>query len=144
VRLELSDGRPVFGRMQQPVPECEPYERERELLDALGLTELGGLLGAVAAARVRYPLVMHPHHPPSKSPTAEVCGRQARLARGFSRTTSGGPNVRSISRGRERPAVPRVPCARAISAGDASASDAVTRAGRGGPSPVVDPSQGVR
>ena len=30
VRLELSDGRPVFGRMQQPIRECEPYERERE------------------------------------------------------------------------------------------------------------------
>ena len=41
VRLELSDGRPVFGRMQQPIRECEPYERERELLDALGLTESG-------------------------------------------------------------------------------------------------------
>ena len=34
VRLELSDGRPVFGRMQQPIRECEPYERERELFDA--------------------------------------------------------------------------------------------------------------
>ena len=34
VRLELSDGRPVFGRMLQPIRECEPYERERELLDA--------------------------------------------------------------------------------------------------------------
>jgi trans-2,3-dihydro-3-hydroxyanthranilate isomerase len=41
VRLELSDGRPVFGRMQQPVRECEPYGRERELLDALGLAESG-------------------------------------------------------------------------------------------------------
>ena len=28
------DGRPVFGRMQQPIRECEPYERERELFDA--------------------------------------------------------------------------------------------------------------
>lgn len=41
VQLELSDGRPVFGRMQQPVRECEPFGRERELLDALGLTESG-------------------------------------------------------------------------------------------------------
>lgn len=41
VQLELSDGRPVFGRMQQPIRACEPYERDRELLDALGLTESG-------------------------------------------------------------------------------------------------------
>lgn len=41
VRLELNDGRPVFGRMQQPIRECEPYERERELLGALGLIESG-------------------------------------------------------------------------------------------------------
>src|SRR5437868_8883323 len=34
-------GRPVFGRMQQPVRECEPFERQRELLDALGLTKSG-------------------------------------------------------------------------------------------------------
>jgi trans-2,3-dihydro-3-hydroxyanthranilate isomerase len=39
VQLELSNGCPVFGWMQQPVRECEPFERERELLDALGLTE---------------------------------------------------------------------------------------------------------
>jgi len=41
VRLELRDGRPAFGRMQQPIPGCEPFERERALLDALGLTESG-------------------------------------------------------------------------------------------------------
>src|SRR5438552_7228383 len=41
VQFELSDGRPVFGRMQQPIRECEPYERERELLDALGRPESG-------------------------------------------------------------------------------------------------------
>jgi AcrR family transcriptional regulator len=39
--VELSDSRPVFGRMQQPIPECEPYEWECALLDALGLTESG-------------------------------------------------------------------------------------------------------
>jgi trans-2,3-dihydro-3-hydroxyanthranilate isomerase len=41
VRLELSDGRPAFGRMRQPIPECEPFGRERALLDALGLRESG-------------------------------------------------------------------------------------------------------
>ena len=39
VRLEYTDGRPVFGRMQQPIPVWEPFERERELLDALGVSE---------------------------------------------------------------------------------------------------------
>jgi trans-2,3-dihydro-3-hydroxyanthranilate isomerase len=41
VQLELSNGRPVFGRMQPPIPKCEPYEAERALLDALGLRESG-------------------------------------------------------------------------------------------------------
>jgi len=36
----LSEGaRLVFGRMQQPIPEIEPYERADELLGALGLTK---------------------------------------------------------------------------------------------------------
>jgi trans-2,3-dihydro-3-hydroxyanthranilate isomerase len=39
VQLEQSDGRPVFGRMQQPIPVSEPFERECEILDALGVTE---------------------------------------------------------------------------------------------------------
>jgi trans-2,3-dihydro-3-hydroxyanthranilate isomerase len=39
VRLDVSDGRPVFGRMQQPVRGGEPFEQERALLDALGLSE---------------------------------------------------------------------------------------------------------
>jgi trans-2,3-dihydro-3-hydroxyanthranilate isomerase len=39
VQLEHSDDRPIFGRMQLPIPECEPFERERDLLDALGLTD---------------------------------------------------------------------------------------------------------
>jgi trans-2,3-dihydro-3-hydroxyanthranilate isomerase len=41
VQLELNDGRPVFGRMQQPIPECEVFEEERELLDALGVKASG-------------------------------------------------------------------------------------------------------
>ncbi|HXH95774.1 MAG TPA: PhzF family phenazine biosynthesis protein [Gaiellaceae bacterium] len=41
VRLEVSDGRPVFGRMQQPIRVCEPYQREPELLDALGVEGSG-------------------------------------------------------------------------------------------------------
>jgi trans-2,3-dihydro-3-hydroxyanthranilate isomerase len=41
VQLELSDGRPVFGRMQQPIRECEPFEPELELLDALAIAESG-------------------------------------------------------------------------------------------------------
>ena len=41
VQLELSQGRPVFGRMQQPIRDCEPFARERELLDALGVPGSG-------------------------------------------------------------------------------------------------------
>jgi trans-2,3-dihydro-3-hydroxyanthranilate isomerase len=37
VKLERERDRIVFGRMQQPIPAWEPYERERELLDALGV-----------------------------------------------------------------------------------------------------------
>ena len=41
VELEREDGRVVFGRMRQPVPSWRPYERERELLAALGLARSG-------------------------------------------------------------------------------------------------------
>lgn len=37
VRLERGGDRIVFGRMLQPVPVWEPFERERELLAALGV-----------------------------------------------------------------------------------------------------------
>jgi trans-2,3-dihydro-3-hydroxyanthranilate isomerase len=37
VALERSDGRVVFGRMQQPIPTWEPYARTDELLLALGV-----------------------------------------------------------------------------------------------------------
>ena len=36
VRLERDGDRIVFGRMEQPVPSIEPYEREAELLAAVG------------------------------------------------------------------------------------------------------------
>ena len=39
VELEREGGRIVFGRMRQPIPAWEPFERERELLDALGVSE---------------------------------------------------------------------------------------------------------
>jgi trans-2,3-dihydro-3-hydroxyanthranilate isomerase len=38
VRLEREAERPVFGRMQQPVPAWEPFDRERELFAALGVS----------------------------------------------------------------------------------------------------------
>jgi trans-2,3-dihydro-3-hydroxyanthranilate isomerase len=37
VELEREDGRVVFGRMRQPIPTWGPYEREAELLAALGV-----------------------------------------------------------------------------------------------------------
>jgi trans-2,3-dihydro-3-hydroxyanthranilate isomerase len=37
VKLERDGDRIVFGWMQQPIPSWEPYEHERELLDALGV-----------------------------------------------------------------------------------------------------------
>lgn len=37
VRLEREGARIVFGRMEQPVPSWRPYEREAELLAALGV-----------------------------------------------------------------------------------------------------------
>ncbi len=37
ISLEREGDTIVFGRMRQPVPTWEPFERERELLDALGV-----------------------------------------------------------------------------------------------------------
>jgi trans-2,3-dihydro-3-hydroxyanthranilate isomerase len=37
VALDRKDGRVTFGRMQQPVATPEPYDRERELLAAVGV-----------------------------------------------------------------------------------------------------------
>jgi trans-2,3-dihydro-3-hydroxyanthranilate isomerase len=37
VALEREDGRAVSGRMQQPIPTWEPYDRAGELLAALGV-----------------------------------------------------------------------------------------------------------
>jgi trans-2,3-dihydro-3-hydroxyanthranilate isomerase len=38
IKLDRDEtGRITFGRMEQPVPTVEPYERETELLDALGV-----------------------------------------------------------------------------------------------------------
>src|SRR4029078_7698560 len=37
VRLEREDGRIVFGRMGQPLPTIEPYDREDELFEILGV-----------------------------------------------------------------------------------------------------------
>jgi trans-2,3-dihydro-3-hydroxyanthranilate isomerase len=39
IRLEREDNRIVFGWMAQPIPTPEKYERERELLAALGLSQ---------------------------------------------------------------------------------------------------------
>jgi trans-2,3-dihydro-3-hydroxyanthranilate isomerase len=36
IALERDGGRPVFGRMRQPIPSWEPYQRAGELLAALG------------------------------------------------------------------------------------------------------------
>jgi trans-2,3-dihydro-3-hydroxyanthranilate isomerase len=36
IALERDGGRPVFGRMRQPIPSWEPYQRTGELLAALG------------------------------------------------------------------------------------------------------------
>lgn len=41
VSLERDEGRIVFGRMQQPIPTWEPFEREPELLSALGVRGSG-------------------------------------------------------------------------------------------------------
>ena len=37
VALERDGGRVRFARMQQPIPHAEPFERQRELLEALGV-----------------------------------------------------------------------------------------------------------
>lgn len=37
VRLERADGRIVFGRMQQPIPTWERFDRATELLEAVGV-----------------------------------------------------------------------------------------------------------
>jgi trans-2,3-dihydro-3-hydroxyanthranilate isomerase len=41
VLLEREGARIVFGRMSQPLPSWRPYEREAELLDALGVERSG-------------------------------------------------------------------------------------------------------
>jgi trans-2,3-dihydro-3-hydroxyanthranilate isomerase len=41
IELEREDGRIVFGRMQQVIPDWRPYEREGELLAALGVERSG-------------------------------------------------------------------------------------------------------
>jgi trans-2,3-dihydro-3-hydroxyanthranilate isomerase len=41
IELERGDGRITFGRMEQRVPEWHPYEREAELLAALGVNRSG-------------------------------------------------------------------------------------------------------
>jgi trans-2,3-dihydro-3-hydroxyanthranilate isomerase len=41
IDLERDDGRIVFGRMQQPIPDWRQYERESELLAALGVERSG-------------------------------------------------------------------------------------------------------
>jgi trans-2,3-dihydro-3-hydroxyanthranilate isomerase len=37
IELERTDGRVVFGRMRQPIPTWEPFDRPAELLSALGV-----------------------------------------------------------------------------------------------------------
>ncbi|MGH8934028.1 MAG: PhzF family phenazine biosynthesis protein [Egibacteraceae bacterium] len=41
VELEREASRIVFGRMEQPIPQWEPYEREAGLLEALGVERSG-------------------------------------------------------------------------------------------------------
>lgn len=41
VTLERDEGQIVFGRMQQPIPTWEPFEREAELMSALGVRTSG-------------------------------------------------------------------------------------------------------
>jgi trans-2,3-dihydro-3-hydroxyanthranilate isomerase len=41
VRLEREEARIVFGWMQQPIPRWEPFDREDELLAALGVEQSG-------------------------------------------------------------------------------------------------------
>lgn len=39
ITLERDGGRVVFGRMQQPIPTWRPFDRQEELLQALGVAE---------------------------------------------------------------------------------------------------------
>ncbi len=41
IRLERADGRIAFGRMQQPIPTWEPFDRAPELLEAIGVESSG-------------------------------------------------------------------------------------------------------
>jgi trans-2,3-dihydro-3-hydroxyanthranilate isomerase len=41
IALERKAGRIIFGRMQQAIPDWRPYEREQELLTALGVERSG-------------------------------------------------------------------------------------------------------
>jgi len=41
IRLERADGLVVFGRMQQPIPTWEPFDRATDLLEALGAEPSG-------------------------------------------------------------------------------------------------------
>jgi trans-2,3-dihydro-3-hydroxyanthranilate isomerase len=41
VSVARGGGRAAFGRMRQPLPSWQPYARERELLDALGVASSG-------------------------------------------------------------------------------------------------------
>ena len=41
IELERADGQIVFGRMRQPIPTWEPFDRPDELLSALGLGSSG-------------------------------------------------------------------------------------------------------
>ena len=41
IELEREDGRITFGRMEQQVPDWRPYEREGELLEAIGVEKSG-------------------------------------------------------------------------------------------------------
>ncbi len=41
VELDREGSRIVFGRMEQPIPQWEPYERAAELLEALGVDRSG-------------------------------------------------------------------------------------------------------
>jgi trans-2,3-dihydro-3-hydroxyanthranilate isomerase len=41
IDLERADGRIVFGRMRQPIPTWEPFDRASELLEAVGVESSG-------------------------------------------------------------------------------------------------------
>jgi trans-2,3-dihydro-3-hydroxyanthranilate isomerase len=75
VALERDGGRVVFGRMQQPIPTWEPFERQAELLSALGVesSELPIELCRNGPAHVYVSL-------PSERAVAELRPDMARLA----------------------------------------------------------------